>query len=203
MDIQTLAPEHPSVRRRTSRVAVAGLILSLIPLVFIYGIGILLGAVAWGQVNRRPGELKGKGVAIAAVVIGTIWLLIQAVGLISAVVMPGLANPQLAFHREVKENLSDLARAQASHYKQNKKYAGLHELRWRPRGATRYTYYLGDVIYAPAEGEPQPLDPVIGTVLNDQVFKAAAVANLDQDDKLDVWIIVPDGAPVHVVDDAK
>lgn len=62
--------------RETSAFAVASLIFGIVG--FIIGLGWLLalifGYIALSQINRSAGRLKGRGMALAGVVLGWVWL---------------------------------------------------------------------------------------------------------------------------------
>jgi general secretion pathway protein G len=61
---------------KTSAAAIASLVLALVPLVVTNLAGLVLGVVALVRINARPAELKGKGLAIAAIVVGAIGTLV-------------------------------------------------------------------------------------------------------------------------------
>ena len=66
--------------RKTSGFAIAALVCSLVGLLF-FGIileplAIIFGAVGLNQCNKQPGQFKGKGLAIAGLVLGIILLLL-------------------------------------------------------------------------------------------------------------------------------
>jgi len=68
-------PSTPEPQETTmNTLAVVGLVVSILALVF-FPIGIvalLLGLVALQQINKEPARYRGRGLAIAAVVIGAI-----------------------------------------------------------------------------------------------------------------------------------
>jgi hypothetical protein len=69
----------------TSGLAIAAFVLGLLGFALISAIlGIVLGCVALSQIRRR--ELKGKGLAIAGIVLGGLWLAFFALALIGALV---------------------------------------------------------------------------------------------------------------------
>lgn len=69
-------PPPPPPRRTTSGLAVAALILGILPLCAGI-IGIALGIAALNQI-KRTGQ-NGRGMAIAGIVCGTVWLIVIAV----------------------------------------------------------------------------------------------------------------------------
>ncbi len=90
---------------------------------------------------------------------------------------------------EAKTNLMGIFITQMAHFGEYNSYAdNFEDLRWGPEGRHRYSYYLADdSILAPVN--PQELPEEIYLEADDHGFQAAAVANLDSDSDLDVWII--------------
>jgi type IV pilus assembly protein PilA len=194
----------PAAEPQLSGLAIAGFVMSLLPFCMINLVGLVLGAVAWAQINSRPRELRGKGLAVAAVVIGSLWLVIAVVGVLAAIAIPSfLGYESRARQSEAKNNLRAIYTAESAHFAEHGSYADSFEaLEWRPSGGgRRYTYFLGEDVLPPP-GEPAAALPFdVATFANRDGFQAAAVGNIDGDPTLDVWVIGDDGWTDHVVDD--
>ncbi len=71
---------------RTSGLAVASLVLGLL---WLCGIGSLLatifGAVALSQISRSNGTVTGKGLALAGLILGTLGMLLIALGVLGII----------------------------------------------------------------------------------------------------------------------
>jgi len=200
------SPAEISAEPKTSGLAIAGFVMSLLPFCMIHLVGLILGAVAWAQINNRPHELKGKGLAIAAVVIGSFWLVIAVVGVIAAIAIPSFLGYQAKSRQaEVRSNLNAIHTAETAYFAEHERYADSFEtLEWRPfdDSSIRYTYHLGDSVIPPAGARPEPLPLDVATFANREGFQAAAVGNIDEDPTLDVWVIGDDGWADNVVDDS-
>jgi hypothetical protein len=67
--------------RKTEKLGLTGFILSLVGWVLIYGsplciLGIVFGAISLGKIKRNPKKYKGKGFAIASLILGIVGLAI-------------------------------------------------------------------------------------------------------------------------------
>ncbi|MFI1521443.1 DUF4190 domain-containing protein [Kitasatospora cineracea] len=74
-------PVHPAYAQRqlyTNGLAIASLVVSF--LCFVGAAGIIMGAIALRQI-KRTGE-RGRGLAIAGIVIGSLWLVVFAAGMV-------------------------------------------------------------------------------------------------------------------------
>ncbi len=188
---------------RASGLAIAAFVMSLIPFCMIHLVGLILGIVAWSQISGRPQELRGKGLAIAAVAIGSFWLVVAVVGVIAAIAIPSFVGFQTTSRQaEARTNLRAIYDAEAAYHAEHGRYAAsFAALDWRPEGVTRYTFFLGDEAVPPPATEPAALPPDVATYANRDGFQAAAVGNVDDDPTLDVWVIGDDGWLDNVVDD--
>lgn len=204
------APQAPAVsspppaEAKLSGLAIAAFVTSLLPVCMIHLVGLILGIVAWVQISNRPRELKGRGFAIAAVVIGSLWLVIAVVGVIAAVAIPSFLGYQSrALQSEAQNNLRAIYTAESAHFAEHGRYAdSFTALEWRPAELERrYTYFLGEDVLAPSGESAPALPPDVATFANRDGFQAAAVGNIDADPTLDVWVIGDDGWTDHVVDD--
>src|SRR5688572_5668180 len=74
-------PQSEVAPAKTHVLAVVGFVLALLPIMGVNLVGIILGAIAWSQINAKPKELKGKGLAMAAVFVGAGWMFIMVLGI--------------------------------------------------------------------------------------------------------------------------
>jgi GYF domain 2/Domain of unknown function (DUF4190) len=78
---------------RVSALAVSSLVLGLL---WLFGIGSLLaiifGGVAIHQINISRGQLTGKGLAVAGLVLGIVFMALQVIGMVMNVNQPGLVH---------------------------------------------------------------------------------------------------------------
>jgi hypothetical protein len=71
---------------RTSRLAIASLALSVLWLYALGSLlGLVLGIVAEGRIDRSGGTLKGRGLAIAGIVLGALGLVVSIILLAIAI----------------------------------------------------------------------------------------------------------------------
>lgn len=80
----TWLPVQPPTSK-TSVLAIVALVLGIlsIPLVFLTGIAaIICGIVALGRIKQSSGQLKGRGLAIAGIVVPAVWLSLSFTGLL-------------------------------------------------------------------------------------------------------------------------
>lgn len=78
--------------KKTCKIAQASLIFGLIPFLGLLSIfpAIILGIIALVQISKHRETLKGKGRAIAGIVLGVIWLVI-----LPLIAMPGLLRARI------------------------------------------------------------------------------------------------------------
>ncbi len=73
-------PPPPPADEGTSGTAIMSFVLGLLPCLCVTGIpAIIFGAMALSEVNRRAGRLRGGGLAIAGIILGSVWSLTCAV----------------------------------------------------------------------------------------------------------------------------
>ncbi len=190
----------PPAAPKTSGLAITALILALLPIFCINVVGVVLGIVALVKIGDRPQELKGKGLAIAAIVVGILWFF---VGILAAIAIPNFIKYQArAKQSEAKVVLKSIYTAEKSTFAERGRYgATLEQIGYEPQAGRRYTYYLGDDVLAPdrAPREELPLD--VESRVDDEEFQAVAVTNLDGDETLDVWVINDENELVNLSND--
>jgi hypothetical protein len=64
-------PQAPS----TNGLAIAGFVISIVGFFFLNWLGLIFGIVALNQINKSEGRQGGRGLAIAAIVIGSLFLI--------------------------------------------------------------------------------------------------------------------------------
>lgn len=131
--------------------------------------------------------------------------------------------------REARTNLASIATAEIVYFAEFNEWGDTFEtIQWWPDGVTRYTYYLNsceEVAPSTSAGNnqcPQELQKFFDECHKNKsimfpecgennispenrdickFFCAAAVANIDGDPKLDIWMVDPRKNPVAVQDD--
>jgi type IV pilus assembly protein PilA len=88
----------PAADARTSGKAVASLILSFFSLFFIPGvIAVVLGHMAYSEIKKSAGQLKGRGVALAGLILGYLGIAaIPFLLIIAAIAIPNLLRARSA-----------------------------------------------------------------------------------------------------------
>lgn len=87
--VQTVPPEA-----RTSDMAIASLVLGVVGLCGITAlVGLILGMVSLGRINRSGGRLRGRGLALAGVCVSGVMLLLS-VPFLAGLTLPALARAQ-------------------------------------------------------------------------------------------------------------
>ena len=163
------------------------------------GIGIYVLTMLRGAVRRYSGRPQ----AIFAVVFGVLIFFIEG-----ALWMRWLDNRRHAamveFQDGAREDLKRLLRAERLYRAENQTYGSFDQFSFRPSSG-RYTIYLSadDFIAATRDGETitDPLPTGLTPNYSVDTFTAVAVANIDRDEKLDVWVLTHDKAPRHLSDD--
>jgi type IV pilus assembly protein PilA len=195
-----LTQSGPSIATKTSTLAIVALVLACLPFCFLNFVGLALGIAAWVRISGRPQELKGKGLAIAAVIVGFVWL-----PLLVAIAVPNFLRFQArAKQSEAKVNLKEAYAAEKSYFAEFERYTeDPAEHDWRPKLGSRYTYYIGKNVFAPTFKEATTLAAPedAQSYVRDDAFRLVAVGNLDSDDTLDVWVIDENNELVNTSND--
>lgn len=111
----------PADEPRTSRAAIAALVLSLTPIPFVAQlIGLILAIVALVGISDSEGRLTGKGLALAALIIsglGVVFLPVLAI--LAGMMLPALASARESARRAACcSNLAQIGKAMYA-YEQN------------------------------------------------------------------------------------
>jgi type II secretory pathway pseudopilin PulG len=197
---------------KTSGLAIGALILSCIPCLCIWVAGVIMGIVALGQIKARPNEIGGRGVAIAAIVVGCTWGLIATVGILAAIAIPNFVSYQArAKQSECKTSLKTAYIAEQVYLSEHKSFATNGEaIGFVAPPNARYQYFFGDQKERVPEQLPAGLRAELGVQGScpDCSITIACVGNVDGDEALDVWSIstlergdTPAGIPRHDIDD--
>jgi len=172
-------------------------------------LGGIFGIVALRRIGREP-QLRGRGLAIAAIVVA-VGLVPFQLGMLAAIAIPNFIRYQArAKQSECKTNLRAIFRAQQTYQAEHGRAAKqFSELDVSIPPANRYAYLLASGALHPVDaryGAHSPVDPVDvarrqSTGLEGR-FVAACIGNIDPDATLDVWTIsdederLPDGTSV-------
>ncbi|MBI5547465.1 MAG: DUF4190 domain-containing protein, partial [Deltaproteobacteria bacterium] len=163
----------------------AALLLSLVP-ICVNVAGVVVGILALREIDRRPNALRGRGLAIAAMVIGSLWVVLEASAILGA---PALSR-HLARTRqaEARESLSlILAAWQAERGEPSTPpVSTFAELKATLGPDRRYSYFIGDDVLSPSDRPGRELPEDLPA---DEALIAAAVGDVDFDATLDVWVV--------------
>lgn len=149
---------------KTSLLAVFALIFS----VLCFPLGLLLGVLAIVKINNSNGQLGGKGIAIASIVISAL-IMVPGIGCTAAIAIPNFVKFQCRSKQaEAKTNLRMLHIAEQSYFAEHDRFAkdisDLPDLHLMPG---RYEYSI---------------------TATDDRFEAKAIAE-DSSLHLDTWVI--------------
>jgi type IV pilus assembly protein PilA len=198
-------PPPPSMnQQRTSGLAIASMVCGLLSCLCVPApVAMVLGIVALVQMGKDP-NLKGKGFAIAGIVLPVV---------MSLLILPAIAIPNfMKFQARSKQsecriNLKAISVAQRSYEAEHNELTDNAELlNWQPDGKRRYSYVFssspaepGGMIAGDPDDAPTPQTirdalsrPLAGGAqigLNDGVWTGVCAGNIDRDDTMDVWSI--------------
>lgn len=191
-------------------IGAVALTISIISVVFfpmaIVGIGIGVYAVATMRGPRL--RYAGRSQAIGAIVLGTF-----ALGVGGGVSMHLLKRRRMksvaAMQQSVGDDLRRLLRTQRLYRAAQDRYGRFSDFPGRFR-AGRYTLYLGPRDFIPAERNGLEIKDELPDTdefrswcpsSSPDAFTAIAVANLDGDSDLDVWLLNDSGQQYHLAND--
>lgn len=209
------------VQSRTSALAIAAFVTSFFSCLCIPApIAIVLAIIALVQMGKDP-LLKGKGFAIAALIIPVPMIILMS----AAVAIPNFIKFQArAKQSECKANLRSIYTAERSFRAEYDRYSqNFEEIRFPPPPGRRYSYLLSahpevEGTFAPADREdsvlptakiigllPDSLQTTVGMTgeCPDCEFTAVCIGQIDRDDTLDVWSVSsvsrkgPDGETIE------
>lgn len=181
--------------------------LSLLGLVFfpLGLVGASVGIYVLTMMRGPLGRYSGRRSAVAAIAVG-----VGAFVGEGALALRWLEAKRLekiaAMQTAAADDLRALLRTQRLYRAAQDRYGTFKEFRFQPRHGA-YTIYLApDDWVAAKRGEEtftDPLPPEWVPGVSDDAFTAIAVANLDSDADLDVWLLTERGEVRHVRDDAQ
>ena len=123
---------------------------------------------------------------------------------LAAIILPPVVSryKERALQREAKANLKSIYKSEQAYFSRNGFYADkFNELNWAPEKNINYSYYLSLRERYAGDAAPVPLPDQIKPFVEKDKFKIAAVANIDTDSFLDVWIINEKGKLKNIQDD--
>jgi hypothetical protein len=163
--------------------AVIALLCSLVPVCLNF-IGVILGVIALFEVGRRPDKVKGRGLAIAAITIGLLWVALAVGGVLGG---PSLVNYWgRSRQSEARTNLEAIAAAcRTASEREGSPPSTFAEVGFNPGPGRRYTYFIGDDVLEPTEGLVRSLPPDLPA--DDTI--AVAVGELPLRSSPDVWTV--------------
>ncbi len=94
-------PDGPRVTAaplpKTSALAISSLLLGLLGLLILPAIGgMVCGLIAQSRISRSNGQLKGKGLALAGIIVsGVMLLLIPVVAILAGILLPALSGAKV------------------------------------------------------------------------------------------------------------
>lgn len=178
--------------QQTSGKAILALVFSVIPVCMLPVVGIVLGVMARKEIRANPHRLKGDGLALAAIIVGSFFTVIAVVGVLAAIAIPNFIRFQSRSKQaEAKMNLRSIYVASEAN-----PGGTFQDIGFAPEPRRRYSYFYGEDALQADLGGPYSLpdDVPEGT-------RAVAVGNVDNDETLDVWLLQPDGSVTHHADD--
>ncbi len=203
-------PPPPPAPEKTSGAAAASLILAILGVCSggILGIvGMVVGFIALSSINKSGGRLGGKGLAIGGIAVGgvSIFVGLFVMGIVAAISIPSFLKYQGKAKQAVaRTEINDFHLAQQRYYLSYNEYADSFDtLGWFPRNDTSYAYFLGQDEIQPIAGGPYDLPRDVYTWVEKHDWQIIAVANIDSDPTLDIWMMNSDKGEVEcLLDDS-
>jgi type II secretory pathway pseudopilin PulG len=213
-------PPPPPQQAKTSGLAIAALVLGIIGCIPALGlVGLVLGIVALATIPSN-GTVKGRGLAIAGIVLPVFWFLV--IGIVAAIALPRIAREEaIAKQKACELGLHSVYQAEIQHFVDTTEYSNdFGELSLAAPPGVHCAYFLsregpgsGDASI-PASVIPRELAGGVDVGVSGESFTIVAVAQLDGDPDFDVWSLssedryderkhqsVPAGTAYHEVDD--
>ena len=165
--------------------------------------GAVLGVYTLTMVRGPLGRYSGRRAAIAATIIGVIVFATEG-GILWSYMSHRRAERLTALQASAADDLRTLVRAERVFKAAQDRFGSIKECRYTPRGGY-YTIYLALDDYIPAVRDGKTITDRLPSDANpkltDTAFTAYAVANLDGDSDLDVWMVDQSGELRHVHND--
>ena len=167
--------------------------------------GAVIGVYVLTMLRGPVGRYSGRAAAAWAVAIGVVVSVAETAFLLSWWEERHLAEIA-AIQETASEDLRALLRAERLHYASNDHYGLFHDFSFQPPYG-QYTLYLSQDDFTPATRDGQritdPLPKGFEPAVSREGFTAVAVANLDSDADLDVWVLGVNGRITHAQNDAN
>lgn len=166
-------------------------------------VGAIIGIYVLTMVRGPLGRYSGRQQAIIAIGIGTAVFVTES-SILYSFLAQRRADRLSAMQASGADDLRTLLRTQRLFRAAQDRYGSLKESHYQPRGGA-YTVYLSPDEYVPAVRDGESITDPLPTDLWPRVtkdgFTAVAVANLDSDSDLDVWVVTEAGEVKHVAND--
>jgi hypothetical protein len=167
--------------------------------------GAAVGIYVLTMVRGPIGKYSGRKQAVVAVVVGVLVFVLEGALALSWLKTRHLEHLQ-ALQSTAPEDLRALLRAERLYRATTDSYGTFSEFQFEPRYGL-YTIYLGadDYVAAHRDGKRviDPLPAGFSPGVSETSFTAVAVANLDNDPKIDVWVLNDHGEVVHARNDVE
>src|SRR5512132_3481900 len=118
-----MTPNPPAPQNaRTSGLAIAALVLGILGCIPLLGlVGLILGSVALVTIPSN-GAVKGRGMAIAGIVVAVVWFLVFGIGL--AIAIPAVARQEaIAKQKACELGLHSLYQAELLQFARKAEYS--------------------------------------------------------------------------------
>lgn len=206
--------ERAAERSRSRAFRAAGLVknvggfalgISLLGVLFFpFGlVGAALGIYVLTMLRGPVSRYSGRRAALAALALGVSAFAIEG-ALMASWLQTRRQRARDTLQSSAREDLRGLLRAERLYRATSDRFGPLRDIRFTPQYGL-YTFYLapGDYLEATRDGHTvkDPLPDAFVPGYGETAFTAVAVANLDSDDDLDVWILTDGGTITHVADD--
>ncbi len=166
-------------------------------------VGAIVGIYVLTMVRGPLGRYSGRQQAIIAIGIGTFVFAAEG-SVLWSFLAQRRAERLSAMQASGADDLRTLLRTERLFRAAQDRYGSLKESHYQPRGGA-YTVYLSPDEYVPAvrDGETitDPLPTDLWPRVTKEGFTAVAVANLDSDADLDVWVVTEAGEVKHLAND--
>ena len=183
------AARAPGAPVKTSGMAIASLVMGILGFVGIFAIaGLIVGIIALRRIRDAGGALKGKGLAIAGIVLSLFFIILPIIILLA---LPHFFKEQaLERQSQMKADLGSIYTLQAHYFNEFETYASsFDELGWKPGHPSYYTFYLQNDVIPCYTGEEFRLPPGVNSYADQNGYQIVAVGDIDLDDTVDVWTI--------------
>lgn len=188
--------------QETPTIVIIGFVLSFIPLLCLNFVGGILGIVGLNKIASNPARYKGRGLAIASIVLGFGVTGVGMLGVLAMIAIPNFVKFQTHAKRsEATLELKQLHGCQAAYYAEHRKYAltfAQLDCDFEPQETDIYTLFLGNDTMGT---RVLPQDLSVTPAASETAYRALAIGNIDSDATLDVWVIDSQSTLENIADD--